>query len=138
MRLFFGIMIALMVFVSACATQAPVEEAPEAPEAQVVEEPVMEEEVMEEVLPTTTDVRILEQSAFDPDSLTVSVGDSVTWMNMDSEEAVLLFFKDGVHYLNANKMAPGEKFEHEFTEAGSYQYWRDIPYASDGATVTVE
>ena len=87
---------------------------------------------------TSAEVRILGQGAFDPEELTISVGDSVTWINTDEKEAVIIIFKDGKTYTNSNKFDPGEQFEHEFTEKGSYQYWRDIALASDGATITVE
>jgi len=86
----------------------------------------------------STDIQILGQGAFDPDTLTINVGDSVTWVNTDEKEAVIIIFKDKSVYTNSNKFDPGEKFEHEFTEAGSYQYWRNIALASDGGTITVE
>ena len=148
MKLFYAIVIALMVLISACAQQPqkvqpqPTQPAP-APETAepVVEETEAEAEVAEEVVeeaPSTTEVRILGDGAFDPDALTINAGDSVTWINTDEKEAVIIIFKDGSTYTDSQKFKPGEQFEHEFTEAGSYQYWRNIALLGDGATITVE
>jgi len=141
MRLFYAILLVLIVFVSACAQQP--EPAPVPTQQPVVVEPaeevvVVEEEEVEVAVPSTSEVRILAGSAFDPDSLTINVGDSVTWINSDEKVAILIIFKDDRAFQNSNRILPGEKFEQEFTEAGSYQYWRNIAFTSDGATITVE
>lgn len=84
------------------------------------------------------DVQVLGAGKFDPETLTIKSGDSVTWINADSGEAIIIIFKDRASYITSKKFSPGEQFEHEFTETGKYQYWRNIAFSSDGATITVE
>lgn len=148
MKIFYGLVLVLMLFVSACAQQPAaqpeqqVQPEEEAAEDVVVEEIVEETEAAaeEEVVKAAgaTDVRILNGGSFDPTDLTISVGDSVTWFNDDEKEAVIIIFKGKSAYMNSNRMHPGEQFEHEFKEEGSYQVWRNIAFSSDAATITVE
>ena len=95
-------------------------------------------EAQETKATSSSEVRVLGDGAFDPDALTINVGDSVTWINTDDREAVIIIFKDGRTYMNSQKFDPGEQFENEFMEAGSYQYWRNIAFSSDGGMITVE
>src|SRR3989338_8955393 len=128
MKLFYAIILSLLVLVSACAQKAePAAQTVQQsqPEAQPVEEQAEEtlevaEEIVEET-PTTNEVRVLGQGAFEPNALTINAGDTVTWVNTDEKEVVIIIFKDGKVYQNSQKFKPGEKFEHEFKEAGSYQ-----------------
>ncbi len=151
MKIFYGLVLVLMLFVSACAQQPAAQPAQQQvqPEEEVMEEVVeeeameeaAEEEVMEEAMEETqgvTDIRILNGGAFDPTELTINAGDSVTWFNDDEKEAVVIIFKGKSAYMNSNRMQPGEQFEHEFKEEGSYQFWRNIAFSSDAATITVE
>jgi len=145
MRLLYVIVLALMVLVSACAQQPPPVQQPigaEVPplpeEPEVVDVEGAAEEEVEEKVAGSEDVRIIGVGAFDPAELTINVGDSVTWFNDKEKEVVIIIFKGKVAYMNSNKIKPGEQFEHEFTEAGEYQYWQNIAYGSDGATITVE
>ena len=146
MKLFYVIILGLMVLVSACAQQPePAAQPAEPPEVQPESQPeepeeveVAAEETIEEITLSGSEIRVLAQAAFEPNTLTINVGDSVTWINSDSAEAVIIIFKDKSAYMNSVKFDPGEKFEHEFTEAGSYQYWRNLAFSSDGGTITVE
>jgi len=94
--------------------------------------------VQETETSSSVEVRILTAGAFDPDELTINVGDSVTWINTDEKETAIIIFKDGRSYMNSNKIKPGEQFENEFMEAGSYRYWINIAFGSDGGMITVE
>ena len=142
MKLLYGIFLVLMVFVSACAQQPTGQTVQPLPQETppVVEEAEPETaEVVEEETPLEkAEVRILGQGEFDPNELAISVGETVTWVNTDSKEAVIIIFKDGKVYQNSQKIKPGEKFEHEFKEQGSYQYWRNVAFSSDGAKITAK
>ena len=39
--------------------------------------------------------------------------------------------------MNSQKMENGDQFEHEFTEAGEYEYWT-LAYGPMGAKIIVE
>tara|TARA_Y100000310_G_scaffold341089_1_gene439077 strand:+ start:16318 stop:16755 length:438 start_codon:yes stop_codon:yes gene_type:complete len=144
MKLFYGIVLALMVVLSACAQQTvqPAAE-PSAPPATapVVVEPETEPEgtgdVVVEPETTTNEVRALGSGAFEPAELTVSAGSSVTWMNDAGANMVVIIFKDGQTYMTSQKIDSGEKFEHEFTEAGEYEYWQNVAYGGDSSKITV-
>ena len=142
MKLFYAFVIVLMVLVSACTQQTPevapnptpqpeVQPAEEAEVAEVVEEPVVEEA-------TTTEVRMLAAGNFEPEELSINTGDAVTWMNDGERRGALILFKDGRAYMNSNPLDPGDKFEHEFTEAGSYDFWWNIAYGTVSGKLTVE
>jgi len=88
--------------------------------------------------PTDKDIQILDAGNFDPTEMTINSGSTVTWINSDSKEAVIIIFKDGKTFENSNKIKPGEFYELELTEAGSYQYWRNVAFSSDGGMITVE
>jgi len=148
MKLFYGIILVLIVFVSACSQQpqsVPQQPADGEVQPQAIKEVVVEDDgdAMEEKgdaieVGDSFEVRVIGQGAFDPDALTINVGDSVTWINTDEKDAVILIFKDGRTYQNSPKFKSGESFELEFTEPGEYQYWRNIAYGSNGGTITVE
>ena len=146
MKLFYGIILVMMLFVSACAPQAtePAAE-PSAPPA-ATPEPEAEEEaetegtgaaVVEPVETTSNEVQVLGAGNFEPNELTISVGSSVTWVNSGDKNIVLIIFKGKTAYMNSQKFDSGEKFEHEFTEAGEYQFWQNIAFSGDGGTLTV-
>ena len=149
MKIIYGIVLILMLLVSACAQQT-------APQAQqqpvnnvvqevVVEEPAGQEAVEEVVAPEESgvgtsdyfDVSIVGKEGFDPLESKIASGNAITWMNNDKKELILTFFKDGKFYLNTPKIKPGEKFEHQFNEKGSYEYW-SIAYGQSGAKIIVE
>ncbi len=149
MKLFYGIVLVLMIFVSACAQQAaeqaPVTEPEAIAEAEVQPEAgaegtgaavaVPEEEVVET---TSNEIRSVGAGGFDPDELTISAGSAVTWINDDEKALVIIIFKDGKSFMNSNRIMPGEKFEVEFTEAGEYEYWQNIAFGVVGGKITVE
>jgi len=144
MKYFYAIILGLMVLVSACAQevqQVQPQSTQPSPQPAAPAEDEVEVEAEEEVVeaaPSTSEVRVLDAGAFEPTEMTINVGDSVTWINTDDIEAVLIIFKDGRTYTNSQKFNPGEQFEHEFMEAGSYQFWRNIAFSSDGGMITVE
>ncbi len=75
------------------------------------------------------------RSGFLPTSITVTVGDTVTWTNNDSvgHDVTADSFSSG----EPGGMAPGDTFEHTFEEAGSFDYVCTVHPGMEG-TVTVE
>ncbi len=72
--------------------------------------------------------------AFAPGSLTVAVGDTVTWTNSDSMPHTATSEDDA---FDSGNLDEGQSFSFTFTEPGTYQYRCD--YHSDmGGTIVVE
>ena len=147
MKLFYGIVLVMMVFVSACAQQPAAE-----PEAQSTVQPTEPEPAVEpetEVEDTGAAVAPPEEEesasydirygtdGFDPSELTISAGSSVTWFNDDSKSMVVIVFKDGKNFATP-RLNSGQQAETVFTEPGEYEYWWNIAYAPYGGTITVE
>jgi plastocyanin len=63
---------------------------------------------------------VIRDSGFDPTTLTVHVGDSVTWTN-DSSEAVEVITDDAS--LSGGQVAPGATFAHAFDAPGTVTYY---------------
>ena len=129
MKLFYGVILGLLVLASACAQQ-PQAVQPTQAEEQPAAEPQQEEasESMEQAddameNAASSDVRIVGKEGFDPMEVTINAGDSLTWINDDKKELTLTIFKKGKWYLNSNVIEPGQSFEQEFKEAGEYDYW---------------
>jgi plastocyanin len=73
--------------------------------------------------------------AFQPGTVTIQVGDTVTWTNNDSVAHTATSTDDPA--LFDGEMAPGESFSFTFTEAGSFAYFCEIHPEMEG-TVVVE
>jgi plastocyanin len=72
----------------------------------------------------------LTDTAFSPNPVQVSVGDTITWTNDDSQPHTVTSGQNGQpdgkfdSSPNFNPLlAPGQTFEHTFTEAGQYPYY---------------
>ena len=129
----------LVLLVAGCQQQAATTEPPattiptepavteQTPSTPAEEEiPVTEEPLLgaQEEPATGSDVSILGKGGFDPEELTVKKGATVTFMNNDPKgKAIVLTFKAGKKFINSDKMEAGEKYEQEFAEAGTYEYW---------------
>lgn len=71
--------------------------------------------------------------AYEPATLEVSAGTTVTWTNMDSADHTVTFDDDSV---DSGNMANGATFEHTFDSAGEFAYHCEI-HPTMTATVTV-
>jgi plastocyanin len=73
--------------------------------------------------------------AFQPGTVTIQVGDTVTWTNNDDTAHTATSTDNPA--LFDGEMAPGESFSFTFTEAGTFDYVCEIHPAMQG-TVVVE
>lgn len=62
---------------------------------------------------------IIESNSFKPDSLTIKVGDIVTWINKDSYNHTV---KAKTGEFDSGNMASGAKFSFTFDKEGTYDY----------------
>ena len=142
MKLFYGIVLVLMLLVSACAQQ------PAQPEAQDDAGDAMEgdagdameddtADVIAEPETTSEEIRVLGSGGIEPLEVTISAGSSVTWMYEADIVSVLTIQKDGASFANSPLLKAGDKFEQEFAEAGEYTYFA-VSYGPQGAKIIVE
>ena len=65
--------------------------------------------------------------AYSPQEVTVKVGDTVTWTNMDS--AIHTVTSDNGNELDSATLSQGDTYSHTFESAGTYDYHCTIhPY----------
>ncbi len=148
MKLFYAIVLVLMVLVSACAQQAAPVVTPqqgEQPSAPVKEQPKAEPakteptktEPSEAAVPSTgNEVKILGVGQYDPEEVTINAGGSITFFNEGKFKSVITIkSKSGI--INTPVVKPGEKYVvQEFAKAGEYDVWA-VSYGP-GVKVTVE
>jgi len=56
---------------------------------------------------------------FNPSSLTIAVGDTVTWTNDETDGTTHSVVQSGGGAINSPDMPPGSTFSHRFTDAGT-------------------
>lgn len=71
---------------------------------------------------------------FVPSTLTVAVGDTVTWASVDSPDHTVTADDDS---FDSGTLSNGDTFEQTFDEAGEYAYHCEI-HSSMTGTITVE
>lgn len=97
-------------------------------------------------------IEMTDQARFSPDTLTISVGQTVTWVNSSAmphsatDDASLnpvndqfpeyAQLPDGAEAWNSGMMMPGASFSHTFTVAGTYSYFC-IPHVLSGMQGTI-
>src|SRR3954462_13148094 len=69
---------------------------------------------------------------FGPDTLTVPVNSTVTWVNKDDVPHVIAS-NDGV--FKSKALHTDDKYSHSFSNAGTYSYYRSIPPKMVGKVV---
>jgi len=151
MKLIYGIIIAFMVFVSACSQQTaqPVDNQPgdamedkgdamedkgDALDDNVGADPT--DVVVAEPKVDSYDIRYGGAGGFDPSELTIAAGSSITFFNDDSKTIVIIVFKDGRNFATP-RVNSGQQTEVEFTEPGKYDFWWNVAYNAVGGTITV-
>lgn len=103
--------------------------------------PIIEEGMMEEEKKMEKNTIIINSSGFAPKNVTVKVGESVTWMNNDSENHTVNSSPHPTHtdnpFLNVGLIRPDEKKSLTFDKAGTYKYHDHLNPSLFGS-VTVE
>ena len=77
----------------------------------------------------TVDVKI-QDASFNPDSISISSGDTVKWTNMDSGTHTVV----GTYFSSGN-ISSGKSYEHKFTKAGTYNYSCSIDPSMKGIVI---
>lgn len=108
----------------AVGTTAPVSDATAEAGGSTTEEPAVEQ----------AEVAMIDIS-FDPADITVPVGATVVWTN---EDAVDHTATAGGDTWDSGVVAPGESFDFEFDEPGTYTYLCEIHPTVMQGTITVE
>jgi plastocyanin len=84
----------------------------------------------------TTKEVMIQNYAFSPASLTVSVGDTVKWTNMDTAPHTVTVTSGPVKF-NSGNLAKGQSFSYTFKTAGTYSYYCAVhPDMTAKVTVT--
>ncbi len=90
---------------------------------------------MDRARPAPAVVKMTNLLKFEPETLTVTVGETVTWKNgsdlvhsvtADPAKATIkgsVKLPAGAHPFDAGLLAPGATFEHRFTVPGTYRYF---------------
>ena len=81
------------------------------------------------------DISITDNMQFDPEELTISVGDTVTWTNNDGMSHTATS-TDGPESFDSGNIGSGNTWSFTFTEAGTYEYKCDY-HSSMTATIIV-
>lgn len=76
----------------------------------------------------------IENFAFGPNAIAISVGDTILWTNDESSIVHTTTSDDGLW--NSENIPAGSRFEHTFNEAGTFGYICTI-HPSMTATITV-
>ncbi len=149
MKALYGLVLVLMIFVSACAQQQPPAQPVESNAMPVPGQEDVPEMIVggtgasvapqiEEKAPevTSNEVRLLGAGKYDPLEAKISKGGTVTFFN-DGKIKTVITIKGKGKVTNTPVVQPGEKYEQEFAEAGTYEYW-GVSYGPGGATIIVE
>jgi plastocyanin len=85
----------------------------------------------------------MENISFNPDSVTIEVGQTVRWVNNDNVEHTVTSGNPGEttagSQFDSGNIAPGGVFEQTFTQAGTFEYFCEIhPTLMSNATVLVQ
>jgi plastocyanin len=126
-RLLIGLamLLTVLVLVASCQTQAPAPAPAPVPAPAPAPTPG----------PTAADVELeISGFAFKPNTITIEVGTTVTWTNMDSAPHTVTTRET---LFDSGRMSTGDTFSYTFEQSGTYEYYCTI-HPSMVATITVE
>jgi len=136
----------LVVFLAIGCTDTGTEDTPEENDTVVVpptddeatdqpieDEPVDEEQQSEDDVVETTEITANEDG-FDPETIRVMLGDTVTWTNTGQENVTITSDDD---LFNSGLIGPGETYSYTFDVAGTFDYSSEEDFMTSG-TVIVE
>ena len=99
------------------------------PPQQMPESQQQQEQQQNQTVSIVRGSSTLAENAFQPDPVQVSIGETVTWINDDSQPHTVTSGSNGIPDNKFNSspnfiplMAPAATFSHTFTEAGEYPY----------------
>ncbi|NHZ71408.1 MAG: hypothetical protein GWP18_07175 [Proteobacteria bacterium] len=134
----FAVLIGTALVVSACSTT------PDSSSGGSVDQPTGGSTVSTEVMASTTAPGAapsaagaavsIENFAFGPDEIVISVGDTLTWTNDEAGVGHTTTSDDGVW--NSALLNPGDTFDQTFDQAGTFTYFCSI-HPSMTASITV-
>lgn len=84
------------------------------------------------VQPQTAAIKI-KSFSFNPSTLTVKIGTTVTWTNEDSTKHTVT--SDSGNELNSPQLSQGQTYSHTFNQAGTYNYHCSIHYSMSGKVI---
>jgi plastocyanin len=100
------------------------------PPQQMPESQQQQEQQQNQTVSIVPGSSTLADNTFQPNPIQVSIGDTVTWINDDSQPHTVISGSNGIPDNKFNSspnfiplMAPGATFSHTFTEAGEYPYF---------------
>ena len=64
----------------------------------------------------------IRRNGFDPAELSLEAGDTVIWVNYDSQGVILSFTQDGREVFSSSFIAPKATYTHTFEQPGIYSY----------------
>ncbi|WP_370575602.1 cupredoxin domain-containing protein, partial [Methanomethylovorans sp.] len=105
----------------------------EATDQPIEDEPVDEEQQSEDDVVETTEITANEDG-FDPETIRVMLGDTVTWTNTGQENVTITSDDD---LFNSGLIGPGETYSYTFDVAGTFDYSSEEDFMTSG-TVIVE
>ncbi|MEI8060664.1 MAG: plastocyanin/azurin family copper-binding protein, partial [Ferruginibacter sp.] len=76
---------------------------------------------------------LIQNFAFSPSTLTIKVGDSVTWKNQDSASHTIV--SDSGSEISSSSLSNGGIYTHTFSIAGTYNYHCSIHPSMKGKVV---
>lgn len=78
--------------------------------------------------PPDSNTVLIQSSSFNPGTRTITAGTKVTWRNNDNIPHTVTSGTPGNSsgVFDSGSMAPGETFEHTFTQAGTFSYFCSI------------
>lgn len=99
------------------------------PPQQMPESQQQQEQQQNQTVSIVPGSSTLAENAFQPDPVQVSIGETVTWINDDSQPHTVTSGSNGIPDNKFNSspnfiplMTPSATFSHSFTEAGEYPY----------------
>ena len=126
-RLALSLTLTILLLLIACSAPGPAEEpAPLSPNPTL--------ETAAGVAGVTEATVIIAGQAFQPHTLVVATGATVTWQNDDS---VAHTVTSGEGWFDSGQLAPGEAFEHQFNKPGTFRYQCTNHPAMEGVVIVL-
>ena len=135
----FGVLVGLL-FIVGCTSQQPAPQSRPTPNViPHVQPPPVAEPATTHVPPTSeapeTYTMDIKDFSFSKRTITVHVGDAITWTNKDSAPHTVT--SNSGNELDSGQLSQGQSYSHTFTQAGTYAYHCAV-HPSMTATVVVE